>query len=1334
MDPTRTHTPSPPGRSAHWPGLIGAALAGYALLSGLIALLGWVLDVPRLAAWFGHEIIVQPNAALAGGMLGLSLLLLSAGRRRAAAGPALIGGMIGLLTLVENIASMDLGIDRLLLSGREWGVAGTAAPGRMGLPASLSWTMLGAGALLATSGERGPRRIAAGLAIASSAVAMLSIIGYLYGANTLFTLPRVTAIALPTATMVLAAACALATTLPELPPLAYLRDQGAAGVLARRALPLALLVPVVVGWLRWLGQREQLYDPAFGSALRTLVEMGLLTGLLWWGLALVRGRERLIRDSGELHRAVIDGSDDCIKVLDLTGRLIDINSRGRELTGFRGPQDWAGKPWPELWSEADRADARAAVAAAAAGGRGEFTAALAVADGRVRRWEVAITPLRDAEGRPQRLLTVSRDVTERRAAEDAVRDGERRLRELVDAIPAAVYTTDAEGRITYFNRAAAEFAGREPAIGERWCITWKLEHTDGTPLPHDQCPMAVTLREGRPVRGAEAVAVRPDGRKVCFQPFPTPLFDDQGTLTGGINMLVDITERRQQALTAARLAAIVESSDDAIVAKDLNGVVQSWNRGAERIFGFTAEEAVGTSIAIIIPPDRLAEEAEVLSRIRRGEKVDHFETQRRTKDGRLIEISLAVSPIRDPQGKVVGASKIARDITSRKQAEQALREQDRVLAERARVLEALNRTGAALAAELDLQKLLQMVTDAGTEVSGAQFGAFFYNVARPQGESFMLYTLSGAPREAFDKFGMPRNTAVFSHTFAGRGVVRSDDITKDPRYGKNHPHRGMPEGHLPVRAYLAVPVISRAGTVIGGLFFGHPQPGVFTQEAERVVTGIASQAAVALDNARLYEDVRRGEERYRAIVESQAEMVCRFKADGTVIFVNSAYARARGTTAEVLAAANFWEFVNAEDRPHVEAMLGRLTPQAPEAIIENRFATAQGERWTLWTNRALVFDESGRATEFQSSGIDITARREAEAELARHRDHLEQMVQERTRQLEESAQRLRMSERLAGLGTLAAGVGHDMGNLLIPLKMRIESLEAQDLAPAAREDLTAVRTCADYLQKLGSGLRSLAVEPGRGGPREAVDLGPWWTEAQAVCRAVLPRGVALHADMPEGPCWVGISKPALTQAVFNLAQNAGDALRDRSDGEVTVTARTTAEGVELAVRDNGPGMPPEVRAHCLEPFFTTKPRGISTGLGLALVHGLVTDAGGSVDVNSEPGQGAEFVLRLPEVDAVAEGPRLRAVVDVADPRLRAIVHQQLSTMQVVVQEGGPAELHVLDEAGRARLPASGPTVLLGRANGHARPGLFEAGERPTMRAIRGAIQAAVAQARMGGAA
>ena len=297
------------------------------------------------------------------------------------------------------------------------------------------------------------------------------------------------------------------------------------------------------------------------------------------------------------------------------------------------------------------------------------------------------------------------------------------------------------------------------------------------------------------------------------------------------------------------LGAIIESADDAIVSKTLEGIITSWNAGAESIFGYTADEAVGNSILMLIPPDLHQEENNILSRIRAGERIRHYETIRLRKDGTPINISLTISPIKASDGTIIGASKIARDITDRKLAEARLKEQNEVV-------ETINRLGTILSGELDQEKLVQSVTDAATSLTGAQFGAFFYNVRNESGGEYMLYTLSGVPREAFANFPMPRATSMFGPTFRGERTIRIDDVKSDPRYGQNPPYNGMPEGHLPVTSYLAVPVVARSGEVIGGLFFGHSQPARFTERHERIVTGLAAQAAIAIDNARLFERVQ----------------------------------------------------------------------------------------------------------------------------------------------------------------------------------------------------------------------------------------------------------------------------------------------------------------------------------------------------------------------------------------------------------------------------------------------------------------------------------------------
>src|SRR4051794_9771211 len=259
-------------------------------------------------------------------------------------------------------------------------------------------------------------------------------------------------------------------------------------------------------------------------------------------------------------------------------------------------------------------------------------------------------------------------------------DGANGSRSLLETLPVAAYGTDAEGRLTWFNRAASELCGRVPQLGtDRWCVTCHLYSPDGRVLPPDQHPLALALRGGEAPAGAEYIGERPDGTRFCFSAYPAVVRDPAGNVTGGLNVLIprqDHTrpEQRERPDDAnLLLSAIVDSSDDAIISKDLNGVITSWNQSAQRLFGYTAAEAVGQHVAtLLIPEDRQGEEPEILARLRRGERVHHFETKRKRKDGTLLDISLTISPVKDSTGKVIGASKIARDVSDSKRLQAIL--------------------------------------------------------------------------------------------------------------------------------------------------------------------------------------------------------------------------------------------------------------------------------------------------------------------------------------------------------------------------------------------------------------------------------------------------------------------------------------------------------------------------------------------------------------------------------------------------------------------------------------------------------------------------------------
>ena len=808
----------------------------------------------------------------------------------------------------------------------------------------------------------------------------------------------------------------------------------------------------------------------------------------------------------------------------------------------------------------------------------------------------------------------------------------------LSSIGDGVIATDTEGRVTYLNPVAEKLTGwtSEAACGLPLEHVFDIinEHTRQR-VPH---PVEQVLRERRPVLLANhTTLISRNGGEIAIEDSAAPIRDSLGNISGVVLVFHDVTERRQAEDARARLAAIVANSDDAIVGKTLDGVVTSWNAGAERILGYRADEMIGQSIKKIIPPDRHAEEDFILGRLRSGEVVDHYETIRITKDGRHIDASLTSSPIRNSEGDIVGASKILRDITERRGAEKALRESEASLSaifnqaaigmavagldsrfvkvndkccsifgyepaellqltildithpddlartramteqllagaitdfvyekryvhksgatlwarttvtlmkdadgqpqrliaaieditarkradsERARladvlekslneiylfdaetlrfqyvnpcarhnlgysaetlctltpldlkpefdeasfrkmltpllagekeklifrtvhrradgsdypvqvhlqltgdfeqraflavilditeqekaeealqrsqaevraladsiaqlawiaeadghifwynrrwfeytgctpetmegwgwqsvhdpemlprvierwkrslrtgepfemefplrsadgtfrwfltraqpvrdasgeikrwfgtntdvdqvrrvqealrdetrILELLNSIGHTLSSNLDLNTLVQTLTDGATQIVGAAFGAFFYNVVDDNGETLTLYTLSGLPPTAFAGFAMPRNTALFNPTYRGQAVVRCDDVTRDARFGSSPPHYGMPPGHPPVRSYLAVPVVARSGEVIGGLFFGHPETGRFSERHERIIVGMAAQAAISIDNARLYEAAQNAAEERKQLLESE---------------------------------------------------------------------------------------------------------------------------------------------------------------------------------------------------------------------------------------------------------------------------------------------------------------------------------------------------------------------------------------------------------------------------------------------------------------------------------
>jgi PAS domain S-box-containing protein len=330
--------------------------------------------------------------------------------------------------------------------------------------------------------------------------------------------------------------------------------------------------------------------------------------------------------------------------------------------------------------------------------------------------------------------------------------------------------------------------------------------------------------------------------------------DADGQVLGVLCEGSDVTAAHlaQEALrvSEARFRTALEIRTVGAISFDLDGRLFDANEAFLRMSGYSREDldAGCLSLQSLTAPEYQLTIERTLAELAELGETTPIQKEYLRADGTRWWGLFAAKRLPDGSG-----FKFVLDITDQKNAEQALRDQSAAL-------EALNRAAATTAMERNLDQVVQTVTDTGVELTGAEFGAFFYNVINTAGESYMLYTLSGVPREAFSKFPMPRNTAVFGPTFAGEGIVRSDDIKLDPRYGHNAPRKGMPDGHLPVASYLAVPVTSRNGEVLGGLFFGHSARGLFTEAHERRIVGLAAQAAIAIDNARLFAAVQSANE------------------------------------------------------------------------------------------------------------------------------------------------------------------------------------------------------------------------------------------------------------------------------------------------------------------------------------------------------------------------------------------------------------------------------------------------------------------------------------------
>jgi two-component system CheB/CheR fusion protein len=812
-----------------------------------------------------------------------------------------------------------------------------------------------------------------------------------------------------------------------------------------------------------------------------------------------------------------------------------------------------------------------------------------------------------------------------------------------------------------------------------------------------------------------------DGRWCVRRILPYRTLDNR--IDGVVITFLDITGRKHAADEVQhRLAAIVESSADAIFHKDLNGIIRSWNRGAEQLYGFTADEMIGQSISKIVPDDRAGEWADYNARLLRGEHIQRLETERLHKDGRRIAVALSISPMTDDSGKVASAAVIARDITERKIAEKALRESEERFK---RVCNAapvmmwmsgadkqctwfnkpwLDFVGRSMEQEVgdgwvenvhadDRERCLRTYSTAFE--SRAPF-RMEYRLRRHDGE-YRWVLDTGTPRlEGADEFGGYIGSCIdiTDRRLAEEALRREHDLTERiintapsiillldaaGRITRFNPFMEQLVGRrleeVQGRDWFELFVPDRDRERVRALFGralagestrGNVNAIVTTDGRERniewhdaVMTGVDGKPERLVcighditDRERGEQELRDTKDRLRAILQTAVDSIITINERGVIQSVNPATVRTFGYAEAEMIGKNISMLMPAPYHEEHDGYLARYHKTGERRIIGvGREVEARRKDGSVFPID-LAVSEVVPGKLFTGMIRDITERRRA-------------------------AMQLQHADRLASIGTLAAGLGHDMNNVLLPVRAHLNALRAAKkpvVLAEGRKHVEEVAKSVSYLQQLADGLHFLAMDPelddDARGAGDTTDLRQWWSQAGVLISKGVPKHVRVTASIPEGLPRVAVAAHALTQAVLNLVVNAGDAVpttkeRKRRQGSVRVWARHDAGTgmVRLGVTDNGRGMTEEVKRRAFEMFFTTKVRGLGTGLGLALVQRVALGAGGKVEVESEVGKGTTVTMVLKAVGAETGRSEDKpvAIISVADGRAGALARHILES-------------------------------------------------------------------------
>lgn len=433
-----------------------------------------------------------------------------------------------------------------------------------------------------------------------------------------------------------------------------------------------------------------------------------------------------------------------------------------------------------------------------------------------------------------------------------------------------------------------------------------------------------------------------------------------------------------------------------------------------------------------------------------------------------------------------------------------------------------------------------------------------------------------------------------------------------------------------VVAAAAFPLVS-AGVVRAVFVFFLRRRREESRRLVGLVTAAVAPLAAIIESKRANDALQERERWFREMLDGVDALALMLDTEGRVTFCNRSLLRLTGyEPGQVIGKSCIDVFSSPANRENDRAFLSEgIESGRMPSVYCSTLVSRRGEERTVSWSAALVRGPGGGVMGTAAIGVDVTERRLTESRLRAYREHLERLVEQRTAALRSTHEQLRMADRLATSGALAAGLGHDIRNLLLPMRCHLDALEAGGLAGSGREHVDAVRRSLEYLRELSDGLHMLSMDPDEEGIGEgAVLLHEWWERVEGLVRRALHPGTSLRVVIKRDVPGVRIPPHRLTQAVFNLAVNAAEAI-GQDEGLVEVGAERGGEGgwVVLRVRDDGCGMTEEVRRRSAEAFFTTKKSG--TGLGLALVGSTVARAGGRVEIESSPGAGTTVSLWLP---------------------------------------------------------------------------------------------------------